>query len=293
MLKKFLWGISILLAATAVAAMVYGGFLWTRIEKRFSARRWQVPSTLYSDTTLLYPGQPYRLDLLKRKLIRLGYKQTQSALVRKGDMRLTRSSAQIYLRDLVTPAHNRPGFAATVRFEDERIQSIERLDRHVFLPLLELEPEEIGQFYGSQWERRQLVSIKQVPQHLIHAVLTAEDARFYDHHGFDPRGILRALYINLRHGSIRQGGSTITQQLAKNYFLTAERTLSRKFTELMMALVMELKYDKDEILEIYLNEIYMGQKGSAAVTVLERPPDFISANRCRTCLWWKLRCWPG
>ena len=265
MLKKFLWGISILLAATAVAVIVYGSLLWIRIDKRFSARRWQVPSTLYSDTTLLYPGQPYRLDLLKRKLIRLGYKQTQSALVRKGDMRLTRSTAQIYLRDLVTPANNRPGFAATVRFEDERIQSIERMDSHVFLPLLELEPEEIGQFYGSQWERRQLVSIKQVPQHLIHAVLAAEDARFYDHHGFDPRGILRAVYINLRHGAIRQGGSTITQQLAKNYFLTAERTLSRKFTELMMALVMELKYDKDEILEIYLNEIYMGQKGSAAV----------------------------
>ena len=265
MLKKLIWGISILLTVAVVAAAGYGGYLWGRIEKRFSARRWQVPSTLYSDTTLLYPGQPYRLGLLKRKLDRLGYKQTKSSPVRKGDVHLSHFAAEIYLRDLATPAQNRPGFPATIRFEKDRIRSIERTDQHVFLPLLELEPEEIGQFYGSRWERRQLVSIKQVPQHLIHAVLAAEDARFYEHHGFDPRGILRAVYINVRHGSIRQGGSTITQQLAKNYFLTAERTFSRKLTELMMALVMELKYDKDEILEIYLNEIYMGQKGSAAI----------------------------
>jgi penicillin-binding protein 1B len=265
MLKKLLWGMAILLLVAAVAVTAYGGLLWGRIEKRFSARRWQVPSTLYSDTTLLYPGQPYRLEVLKRKLTRLGYKQTAAALVRKGDMHLGPSTTEIYLRDLATPARNRPGFPVTVRFEGERIQSIERTDQHVILPLLELEPEEIGQFYGSRWERRQLVSIKQVPTHLIHAVLAAEDARFYEHHGFDPRGILRAVYINVRYGAIRQGGSTITQQLAKNYFLTAERTFSRKFTELMMALVMELKYEKDEILEIYLNEIYMGQKGSAAV----------------------------
>ena len=265
MLKKILWAISVLLVAAAVGLAVYGGYLWGRIEKRFSARRWQVPSTLYSDTTLLYPGQLYRLGVLKRKLGRLGYKQTKYSPVRKGDMRLTRSVAEIYLRDLTTPARNRPGFPATVRFDGERIKSIERTDQHVFLPLLELEPEEIGQFYGSQWERRQLISIRQVPSHLVHAVLAAEDARFYDHHGFDPRGILRAVYINVRHGAIRQGGSTITQQLAKNYFLTAERTLSRKFTELMMALVIELKYEKEEILEIYLNEIYFGQKGSAAI----------------------------
>ncbi len=265
MLKKLLWGTAILLAAAVVGITVYGGTLWGRIEKRFSARRWQVPSTLYSDTTLLYPGQAYRLNLLKSKLNRLGYRQTKSTPTRKGDVRLRKSAAEIYLHDLATATQNRTGFPATVRFEGERIQSIERTDQHVFLPLLELEPEEIGQFYGSQWERRQLVSIKQVPVHLIHAVLAAEDARFYEHHGFDPRGILRAVYINLRHGSIRQGGSTITQQLAKNYFLTAERTLSRKLTELMMAVVMELKYEKDEILEIYLNEIYLGQKGAAAV----------------------------
>ena len=265
MRKKLLWTISILAASTAIGLAVYVGYLWIQIDKRFSARRWQVPSTLYSDTTLLYPGQPYTMEMLKEKLYRLGYRQTSFSPARKGDMRLRTAAVEIYLQDLASPAQSRPGILVTVRFDDNKIASIERADRNVFLPLLELEPEEIGQFYGDQWERRQLVSIRQVPQHLVHAVLAAEDARFYEHHGFDPRAILRAAYINLQHGAIRQGGSTITQQLAKNYFLTAERTFSRKLTELMMALVMEFKYEKDEILEIYLNEIYLGQKGSAAI----------------------------
>ena len=121
------------------------------------------------------------------------------------------------------------------------------------------------QFFGQQRERRHLISIEQVPEHLVLAVLAAEDHRFYQHSGLDFRGILRALITNLRHGAIRQGGSTITQQLAKNYFLTPARTLTRKFKEVLLAVIIELKYDKNEILEIYLNEIYLGQKGSVAI----------------------------
>jgi penicillin-binding protein 1B len=139
------------------------------------------------------------------------------------------------------------------------------LDNGMSLPILELEPEEIMRFFGPEREQRQLISIDQAPQHLIHAVLAAEDSRFYRHHGVDLRGVLRALYTNLRHGTIRQGGSTITQQLAKNYFLTPERTLSRKLKELLMSLTMEAMYEKSEILEIYLNEIYLGQKGSVSI----------------------------
>ena len=96
-------------------------------------------------------------------------------------------------------------------------------------------------------------------------MLAAEDSRFYQHAGVDFRGILRALITNLRHGSIRQGGSTLTQQLAKNYFLTPARTLSRKLKEVLISLIIELEYEKEEILEIYLNEIYLGQKGPAAI----------------------------
>jgi penicillin-binding protein 1B len=131
---------------------------------------------------------------------------------------------------------------------------------------LELEPEEITLFFGAERERRQLVSLDQVSDQLIFAILAAEDSRFYQHHGFDPKGMLRALYTNLRRGSIRQGGSTITQQLAKSYFLTPRRTFVRKAKELLMSLTMEVMYDKSDILEIYLNEIYLGQNASVAIS---------------------------
>ncbi|MEM9146245.1 MAG: PBP1A family penicillin-binding protein [Pseudomonadota bacterium] len=94
--------------------------------------------------------------------------------------------------------------------------------------------------------------------HLIHAVIAAEDRRYWDHVGIDPRGIARALYTNLRAGRLVQGGSTLTQQVAKNVFLNAERTLERKLKEVPMALALELKYSKEEILSIYLNRVYLG-----------------------------------
>ena len=180
-------------------------------------------------------------------------------------MRIVGSAVELFLHDLQTPSLRREGFPVRILLSQNQIESIIRLDNGMSLPILELEPEEIMLFFGTEREQRQLISIDQAPRQLIHAVLAAEDGRFYQHHGVDLRGVLRALYTNLRHGTIRQGGSTITQQLAKNYFLTPERTLSRKFKELLMSLTMEVMYEKNEILEIYLNEIYLGNKGSVSI----------------------------
>ena len=140
--------------------------------------------------------------------------------------------------------------------------------------MVEIDPEEIALFFGPERERRQLVSINQVPEYVIHAVLAAEDTRFFQHWGIDPRGILRALVTNLRHGQIRQGGSTITQQLAKNFFLTSDRSLKRKLQEALLALIMEMKFPKEVILEIYLNEIYLGQKGSVSINGIGEAAQF-------------------
>ena len=164
-----------------------------------------------------------------------------------------------------TPQQTREGFPAIVQFSGSRIESIVHSRTGETVPILELEPEELMLFFGPEREQRQLVSIDQVPRHVIHAVLAAEDSRFFEHRGLDPLGILRALYANLRSGDIRQGGSTITQQLAKNYFLTSERTLTRKVKEALMALIIEAMYEKNVILEIYLNEIYLGQKESVSI----------------------------
>ncbi len=109
-------------------------------------------------------------------------------------------------------------------------------------------------------ENRIPVSIDQVPQHLQNAFVAAEDVRFYDHHGIDPRGILRAVFSNVVSGNATgQGGSTITQQLARNAFLTQEQTLKRKLLEVVLAFEIENKYTKKQILEMYMNQIYFGQ----------------------------------
>src|SRR5437764_1950585 len=130
--------------------------------------------------------------------------------------------------------------------------------------LARLEPLAIGGIYPANNEDRVLVRLSEVPKPLVQALIANEDRNFYSHHGFDLRGIARAAFSFLRFKGL-QGGSTLTQQLVKNFFLTPERTLSRKVTELFMAVLLEMHYDKDEILETYLNEIYLGQDRDRAI----------------------------
>lgn len=257
-----------LLLLTLSALTIYGYFLSRDIDRRFSGRKWSVPSKVYSDSTLLYPGERVNLSFLLEKLKRLGYHRINRQLRQKGDVRIQGTSVQLFLNDLCLPSVQREGFPIEITIKEGTIDTISHLATGEPIPLLELEPEELMRFFGPEREQRRLISMAQVPEHVKRAFLAAEDTRFYHHHGLDPWGILRALYTNLRHGDLRQGGSTITQQLAKNYFLTPEKTFSRKFKEMLMAVIMELMYEKDEILEIYLNEIYFGQKGSVAVNGL-------------------------
>jgi len=265
-LKRLFKTATLAFALVSLGLVLYCWHLSQEIEGRFSDRRWSIPSRVFSDTTILYPGQNINRALFLDKLHRLRYIEVSHEPERRGELQALGSVMDIFLHDLDVPSRKRKGFPAQIRFSKNRIDSIVRLDSGEPVPLLELEPEEIMLFYGPERELRQLVSIDQVPEHLIHAILAAEDSRFFQHHGFDPKGILRALWTNLRHGAIRQGGSTITQQLAKSYFLTPERRLSRKMKELLMAITLEVMYDKKEILEIYLNEIYLGQKGTVSIS---------------------------
>ena len=275
--RRLIKRLTVLLLALTAAAItgvaVYAHHLAVKIDGRFSSRRWQIPSTIYSDSTLLFPGQGRNHDLFLAKLEALGYRRVNQSPA-LGEYRLRPGRLEIFLHDLKTPSQTRSGFPVQITLDPNRIGTITDQRSGRALPLLELEPEKIGLFFGAAREQRKLVAIAQVPRPLIQAVLAAEDNRFYHHHGVDPRGLLRALWANLRAGGIRQGGSTITQQLSKNYFLTPERTLSRKFKELLMALVIDARYAKDEILEIYLNEIYLGQKGSVSINGIGEAADF-------------------
>ena len=121
------------------------------------------------------------------------------------------------------------------------------------------------ELYGAEWRITEPLLLEDVPEHIPNAFLAAEDVRFRSHLGVDPIGVGRAALTNIRSGGIAQGGSTITQQLAKNRFLTADRTITRKAIEAMLALLIELRLSKDEILEAYLNDVYLGHRDGRSV----------------------------
>jgi penicillin-binding protein 1B len=268
LLIPILNGIIILLLLGILGLAFYGWSLSKDIEKRFSGRRWSIPSKVYSDSTILYPGQTINPDLFFQRLKRLGYREVPDKPKQKGEMHRKGDTLDLFLNDLSLLSQKRQGYPVEMIIKQGAIEDIVNSISREPIPLLELEPEELGLFFGPDREQRRLISINEVPVTVQRAFLAAEDTRFFEHHGLDFRGILRAIYSDIRHKGVYQGGSTITQQLAKNYFLTPERTMSRKLKEMMLAIVMETMYKKNEILEIYLNEIYFGQKGSVAVNGL-------------------------
>jgi penicillin-binding protein 1B len=263
--QSALVGLLVLMVVAGVGLGAYGWHLYHDVEQRFSGRRWRIPSQIFSDATLLYPGMRLNRSLFLKKLHRLGYRPVDHVPRNKGDMRANSTIIELYLHDLHLPDDRREGFAIRMTFDRQTLTRLDRIPSGPPLALVTLEPEKLGFFFGPEREKRELIAIGQMPKFLTDAVLAAEDSRFFEHFGLDWRGIGRAFFANLRSGGIRQGGSTITQQLAKNFFLTSERTLVRKWKEMVLALVIEWRYDKSTILEMYLNEIYLGQNGSVSI----------------------------
>ncbi len=261
------------------ATVKYVSSLATDIESRFAGRRWNIPSRVYSDTTLVYVGQTINRSLLEQKLDRLGYRRMASPPSRQGEMRVAPDRLEIYLHEFKSPTFRQESIPVEIRFDGNRVHRISLANAGENVSLIELEPEELMLYFGPDREQRLILSSRELPPHLINAVLAAEDHRFYKHHGFEIKSILRAFFANLQKGAIAQGGSTITQQLAKNYFLTPERTFKRKLKELLISLILEYRYSKDEILEIYLNEIYYGQKGSVSINGIGEAAQFYFDKR--------------
>ena len=237
-----------------------------QVRARFEGTAFRVPSRVYSAPAILYPGLDWKLFGLRDALGRLGYRDASSAEgLPPGQFVWSRDRVRVHLRDFEHPTRREPARDIELRLRGSRIDDIRELPSGRSVGAVLLEPESIGAYYGPVREQRELVSLDDVPQHLIDAVLAVEDQRFESHSGIDLRRIAGALLANLRAGRVAQGGSTLTQQLVKNFFLTPERTLRRKLREAAMALIVEARYEKDAILEAYLNEIYLGQRGSTAV----------------------------
>ena len=260
-------GLSVVFVVVAIV-FGYGYYMSGAVEARFGGRKWSVPSRVYSDGLVVYPGQRLSLSQLTGRLKRLGYRSTERVPLAEGEYRIRSRSVTVHFRPIKLQVMKRPPAVVRFDFEGRRsraLRAITDAKSDEVLPIFEIEPEELMQVFGDRHESRQLVALKDVPQPLINAVLAAEDADFYRHFGVDLVAILRAAYVNTKEGGVRQGGSTLTQQLAKSFFLTPERTVWRKLKELIIAVVIEIKYEKDDILEIYLNEVYLGQRGSVSV----------------------------
>ena len=277
-LKVLILSLAVFFVILGIFGAWYVRYLEGIVTAKFEGSKWPHPSKIYSDTTLLYAGMNLRREDLSEKLRRLGYRESHAQL-NKGEYRFAKSDAvEIYLHDFAYPMENFKGFPIRIAFQGVAVTRMENLATGQDVFSLELEPELITGLYDRVWQERRVVTLAEVPPLLVRAVLAIEDERFYRHRGIDPIGVLRAMWTNLRSGGVVQGGSTLTQQLMKNFFLNDERTLHRKFKEAIMALIAERKYSKDEILENYLNEIYLGQRGSQGIFGVWQGAEFYFAK---------------
>jgi penicillin-binding protein 1B len=269
-LRAFSIALIILLVVTS-SGLVFGAWylkqLEAKISEKFEGRKWAFPSKIYADSYLLYVGANLRIQDLTEKLHRLGYFETQGTPKSKGEFRIVPKEGlvEIYLHDFDMPTDKLKGVPVRMTLQGNVISKIQNMADGNEQYFLELEPELITGLYERIWQERKVVKLSEVPPLMIRTILALEDERFYKHIGVDPIGILRAVWVNLRSFGYRQGGSTLTQQLVKNFFLSDERTISRKIPEAIMAVIAERKYSKETILENYLNEIYLGQRGSQGI----------------------------
>jgi penicillin-binding protein 1B len=258
----------------AVAAAASFLHLHVSVTRRFEGRLWELPARIYSDALVLAPGDAVDLDRVVARLARTGYVETADAEPRRpGQFRRRGGMLELQARAFAGGGLEIPAGKLTLRARGGRLASV-RDERGRSVARAILEPELLATLFGPRQEARELVRLRDVPAVLRHAVLAAEDARFFEHHGVDARSVLRAAWANLRHRRVVQGGSTITQQTVKNLFLRQERTWWRKLREALMAVVLDARYDKSRILEAYLNEVYLGQRGSVAICGVQAAARF-------------------
>ena len=275
----------------AVAPMIYSFIsyydsLQQEVVERFSGKRWTIPSRIYSDSETIYPGQ--RLDDIGffERIARLNYHRVGAPV--DVDSRglyyydQKRGRLLIFLHSFSYPFKDFGGDLVGLKLaRDTTITSIDDGISHQPVYSIELEPEMLGAIFQGDWEQRRLVPLTDIPPAFIDAILAAEDHRFYEHHGIDVMRTLKAGWIDFTTGHLAQGGSTLTQQLMKNFFLTSQRDWHRKVKEALMAYIAERRYSKDEILENYINDIYLGQRGQEGIYGIWEASEFFFSKEPR------------
>ncbi|MCP4211980.1 MAG: penicillin-binding protein 1B, partial [Halieaceae bacterium] len=255
-----------LLLKLCLFVLVIGGlftiFLDARITATFSDKMWDLPARVYARPLELFDGAPVDADDFAYELRVLGYRAVNSPR-NPGQFSRYRDRFDVYTRGFDFPGEREASRRVLIEFADRRVKRLSAGGGAV--DLMRLDPVHIGGIYPQHGEDRALVRLNEVPETLTLGLMAVEDRDFYAHWGFSITGIARAAWSNLRSGRVVAGGSTISQQLVKNYYLTSERTIVRKLVEVVMAVLLELHYDKEQILESYINEVYLGQEGRRSV----------------------------
>ncbi|MDO3721806.1 penicillin-binding protein 1B [Marinobacter sp. chi1] len=246
------------------------------VTSRFEGRRFEVPSRVYARPLELYEGASVSAGALERELKLSGFRKGDGS--RSGSYQRNGGRFLISTRGFTFPDGAEPKRQLALSIYGDRVEkfSVMRGDQS---PIVRLEPAQIGGIYPAHKEDRVLVQLQDVPELLTATLLTIEDRNFHDHFGIAPMSIARAMLANIRAGRVVQGGSTLTQQLVKNFYLTREQTLLRKGNEALMSILLELHYEKDDILETYLNEVYLGQAGTRSINGFGLASQFFFGER--------------
>lgn len=270
------WLIYGLLAGVGLALGFLLPYVWVldrEVRERFEQLEWQVPTRVFARPLELAPGLRMSPEALELEL-------RAAAYLADGEGRLPGTYARdgsrfvIATRAFADIDGPQPERRLEVVLASGRVVALRDLARDQPLPQARLDPARIATLYGSRQEERRLVRLEDLPPLLITGLQAVEDRDFKHHRGVDPIGILRALWVNLREGEVRQGGSTLTQQLVRSLFLSREQTATRKFNEALHALIIEARFDKRRILEAYLNQVYLGQQGGQAIHGVAAAAEF-------------------
>lgn len=264
--RLFRIGLIVGLVVALFATTMYAMQLDEQVRAQFEGKRWSLPARVFARPLELFNGKELYAEHLEQELKLLNYSQVEANPVEAGQYSRNKNNFIIYTRgfQFADDVEARRIIKLTIR--RGKVRSLAYQDTaQGKLKKMRLEPLLIGNFYPSHNEDRILVSLDEVPDTLIKGLLAVEDKKFYEHQGVNPKAIARALFANLKAGQTVQGGSTITQQLVKNFYLTNERSWQRKLKEAMMAFLLELRYSKKEILQAYMNEIHLGQDGGRAI----------------------------